>query len=86
VAHPTYECKLLAIDSMLTLDDELDKCESISLYFLPEMVAVDLRDIDPLFREGFIESIAPSEYWNIIMIVCHKYEKIRYKILRYNNS
>lgn len=71
MTHTSDECELLTLDSMLTLDDELDKCETASLYFLPEMIAVDFRDIDPLFRESLIERIAPSEYRDIIMIICH---------------
>jgi hypothetical protein len=71
VTHAPYEVELLTVDRMLTLDDELDECETASLYFLPEMIAVDFRDIYTFFRESLIERIAPSEYRDIIMIICH---------------
>jgi hypothetical protein len=71
VTHTSDECKLLAVDRMLTLDDELDESECVSLYFLPEMMPIDFRDIYTFFRESLIERIAPSEYRDIIMIICH---------------
>jgi hypothetical protein len=71
MTHTSDECELLAVDSMLTLDDELYESETASLYFLPEMVAVDLWYIYTFFRESLIERIAPSEYRDIIMIIVH---------------
>jgi hypothetical protein len=49
MTHTPDECELLAIDRMLTLDDELDEREAGSLYFLPEMIAVDLWYVHTLF-------------------------------------
>jgi hypothetical protein len=71
MTHTSDEREFLAIDSVLTLDDEFDERETASLYFLPEMVSIDFWDIDTLFRESLIERITPSEYGDIFMIIFH---------------